>query len=93
MGAIVVSPYVNPGVDHTLLEHASIMGKEFWPTALAELASEPPSGALNTKLRELVRKQLIEPARFDEGIRDLYRTAEDDGVFCYTFFKGVGAKR
>jgi ubiquinone/menaquinone biosynthesis C-methylase UbiE len=37
--------------------------------------------------------QLIEPARFDEGIRDLYRTAGDDGVFCYTFFKGVGAKR
>ena len=34
--------------------------------------------------------QLIEPARFDEGIRDLYRSAEADGVFCYTFFKGVG---
>ena len=33
---------------------------------------------------------LIEPARFDAGIRDLYRTAEADGVFCYTFFKGVG---
>lgn len=32
---------------------------------------------------------LIDPARFDEGIRDLYRTAESDGVFCYTFFKGV----
>jgi DNA-binding transcriptional MerR regulator len=32
---------------------------------------------------------LIDPARFDEGIRDLYRTAEPDGVFCYTFFKGV----
>ncbi len=24
------------------------------------------------------------------GIRGLYRTAEADGVFCYTFFKGVG---
>jgi hypothetical protein len=24
---------------------------------------------------------------FDQGIRDLYRTAEPDGVFCYTFFK------
>jgi DNA-binding transcriptional MerR regulator len=32
---------------------------------------------------------LIDPVRFDEGIRDLYRTAEPDGVFCYTFFKGV----
>lgn len=27
---------------------------------------------------------------FDAGIRDLHRTAERDGVFCYTFFKGVG---
>jgi hypothetical protein len=35
---------------------------------------------------------IVEPAKFDEGIRDLYRTAEADGVFCYTFFKGVGEK-
>ena len=36
---------------------------------------------------------LIQPERFDAGIRDLYRTTETDGVFCYTFFKGVGEKR
>lgn len=36
---------------------------------------------------------LIDAARFDDGIRDLYRTAEADGVFCYTFFKSVGVKR
>jgi hypothetical protein len=35
---------------------------------------------------------LIDAARFDNGVRDLYRTAEADGVFCYTFFKGVGVK-
>jgi hypothetical protein len=29
---------------------------------------------------------------FDMGIRDLYRTSEDDGVFCYTFFKAFGEK-
>jgi SAM-dependent methyltransferase len=33
---------------------------------------------------------LIEPVRFDAGVRDLHRTAEPDGVFSYTFFKGVG---
>ena len=27
--------------------------------------------------------------KFDAGIRDLDRTTEADGVFCYTFFKGV----
>lgn len=36
---------------------------------------------------------LIRPERFDEGVRALERTTEADGVFCYTFFKGVGEKR
>jgi trans-aconitate methyltransferase len=35
---------------------------------------------------------LIEPERFDEGVAALYRTAEADGVFCYTFFKGVATR-
>jgi trans-aconitate methyltransferase len=36
---------------------------------------------------------LIQPESFEAGIRDLHRTTEADGVFCYTFFKGVGEKR
>jgi SAM-dependent methyltransferase len=36
---------------------------------------------------------LIDAERFDAGVRDLHRTTEPDGVFCYTFFKGVGEKR
>ena len=35
---------------------------------------------------------IISGADFDRGIRDLYRTTESDGVFCYTFFKGFGKK-
>jgi ubiquinone/menaquinone biosynthesis C-methylase UbiE len=35
---------------------------------------------------------LIEPESFDAGVRDLYRAAGPDGVFCYTFFKGVAEK-
>ncbi len=35
---------------------------------------------------------LIDETTFDKGIQDLYRTSESDGVFCYTFFKGVGYK-
>ena len=37
-----------------------------------------------------IASTIVEPARFDAGVRALYRTAEADGVFCYTFFKGVG---
>ncbi|MFN8489524.1 MAG: methyltransferase domain-containing protein [Caldilineaceae bacterium] len=36
---------------------------------------------------------IIDAAIFDQGIADLYRTAEPGGVFCYTFFKGVAEKR
>ena len=36
---------------------------------------------------------LIKPECFDAGVKDLHRTTEADGVFCYTFFKGVGENR
>jgi SAM-dependent methyltransferase len=36
---------------------------------------------------------LIGPELFDQGIAALYRTAEADGVFCYTFFKAIGSKQ
>ena len=36
--------------------------------------------------------RIIDAATFDAGIRDLCRAAEPDGVFCYTFFKGLGVK-
>ena len=35
---------------------------------------------------------LIDEKTFDEGIKGLYRTTEDDGIFCYTFFKAVSTK-
>lgn len=35
---------------------------------------------------------ITDPETFDRGIRDLYRTTEPDGVFCYTFFKGIAQK-
>lgn len=39
---------------------------------------------------EVVASGLLSEARFDQGIRDLERTAAGGGVFCYTFFKGIG---
>ena len=36
---------------------------------------------------------LLDAETFDAGVRALHRTTEPDGVFCYTFFKGVGEKR
>ncbi len=51
-------------------------------TAMVEGIREPAIAA-----------RLLTPERFNAGIHDLHRTSEADGVFCYTFFKGVGAKR
>jgi hypothetical protein len=50
-----------------------------------------------TAMIEGVRDQtlasgMIDADTFDSGIRGLYRTAADDGVFCYTFFKAVAGK-
>lgn len=47
-----------------------------------------------TAMVEGVRSQAIEAGMidaeaFDCGIDALYRTAEDEGVFCYTFFKAT----
>ena len=35
---------------------------------------------------------LMSAADFDRGIADLYRSAQDDGTFCYTFFKATGRR-
>ncbi len=37
-----------------------------------------------------IAQGLVDEATFHAGVRDLYRTAEPDGTFCYTFFKAVG---
>jgi ubiquinone/menaquinone biosynthesis C-methylase UbiE len=36
---------------------------------------------------------LVSAHDFDKGIADLYRTLEQDGVFCYTFFKARACKQ
>jgi len=50
-------------------------------TAMIEGVREPALAA-----------ELIDQETFDSGIQGLYRTAEQDGVFCYTFFKAVAIK-
>jgi SAM-dependent methyltransferase len=41
---------------------------------------------------EVIKEKIINEDTFDKGITDLYNTAKEGGVFCYTFFKGVGIK-
>jgi SAM-dependent methyltransferase len=41
---------------------------------------------------EALAAGLVDAAGWSRGIAGLRRAAERDGVFCYTFFKGVGAR-
>jgi hypothetical protein len=55
--------------------------------------SESMVTAMIEGIREAaIARGLNEPASLDAGVRDLRRTTEEDGVFCYTFFKGVARK-
>ena len=42
--------------------------------------------------KQALDMELIDRQTWDKGIRDLYRTAEADGTFMYTFFKGLAEK-
>ena len=41
---------------------------------------------------QAIREGMMDAESWRKGIRALYRTAEHDGTFCYTFFKAVGVK-
>ncbi len=41
---------------------------------------------------EVAKLGMMSPDAWDRGIAALYRTAEPDGVFCYTFFKATARK-
>ena len=47
---------------------------------------------INGISEEAISRKLMSRTEFEQGIRDLYRTAEGGGTFCYTFFKGIGTK-
>jgi SAM-dependent methyltransferase len=50
-------------------------------TAMVEGVAEPAIG-----------QGLIDAASWSQGIRDLRRAADDDGTFCYTFFRAVAQR-
>ena len=61
---------------------------------LAESFTRRTFTAMIEGIRETaITAGLVEPGYFDAGVRDLHRTTERDGVFCYTFFKAVGEKQ
>jgi SAM-dependent methyltransferase len=88
---------------HPLLREAEFGDVQVSPRMVYVDASRPAwvdgfTRKTFTAMIEGVRKPALEAglmsvADFDRGIADLYRTADDDGVFCYTFFKARAVNR
>lgn len=87
---------------HPLLVEAGFAGARVSPRVVYVDSSRPElvegfTRRTFTAMIEGVRDAAIEarlatPEAFDAGVRDLYRSAEADGVFNYTFFKAVATK-
>jgi SAM-dependent methyltransferase len=61
---------------------------------LADSFTKKTFTAMIEGVREpVIAAGLLERQRFDAGVQGLYRTTQPDGMFCYTFFKGIGTKR
>jgi tetratricopeptide (TPR) repeat protein len=57
----------------TVIERASVVGKEFWRGAVVELSPEPARRTVPANLMALVRKELIRPGRSTFAGEDAFR--------------------
>jgi len=78
---------------HSIRVSPRMVYVDFSKPELVEGFTKKTFTAMIEGVRELsIKAKIIEQSVFDQGIRDLYRTAGPDGVFCYTFFKAIGNK-
>ena len=73
--------------ERRLLERASIVGKEFWPRALAALSAYADQPALTGRLMTLVRKGLVKPSRGEVPGEDAYRFRHS--LICDETYAGI----
>lgn len=87
---------------YPLLNEAGFTAVEVSPRMVYVDGSRPDLGQSFTRktfaamiegVREpAIAAKLIHPEAFEEGVRALRRTAEPDGVFCYTFFRATAVR-
>jgi class 3 adenylate cyclase/tetratricopeptide (TPR) repeat protein len=59
--------------ERTLIERASVVGKEFWRSAVTELSPDTERESVGASLMVLARKELIEPARSSSELEDSFK--------------------
>ena len=63
------------------------------PDLVDSFTRETPTAIIEGARESAIAEGFIQPESLDAATCDLHRTTEADGVFCYTFCKGVGEKR
>jgi class 3 adenylate cyclase/tetratricopeptide (TPR) repeat protein len=61
--------------ERAVIERASVVGRQFWWGAVAELSPDEQRGGLGGRLQSLTRKELIRPDRSDLSEEDTFRFA------------------
>ena len=83
---------VNAGYDATCVTPRVVYVDATRPDLVDSFTRKTFTWMVEAVREEALAARIIDAPTFDAGIRDLYRAAEADGVFCYTFFKGVAVK-
>ncbi len=96
-GNALIGRQLYPMLVQADLEAVRVSPRTVYADASRPLLVEDCTVKTFTAMVEAIRESaleagLIDHETFDEGVRALRRTTEADGVFCYTFFKGVGEK-
>jgi SAM-dependent methyltransferase len=96
-GDSLIGRSLYPLLTHAGLEHVRVLPRVVYVDASRPDLVDGFTRKTFTAMVEAVGDRAIASGLIDEetwiqGIRDLYRTAEPDGTFCYAFFKAVACK-
>jgi len=80
---------VDAGLDHVEVSPRMVYVDSSRPDLVDGFTRKTFTAMIEGVRQPALATGLIDAERFDHGIRDLNRTTEPDGVFCYTFFKAI----
>ncbi len=83
---------VSAGFDDTRVEPKMVYADSSRPEVVEGFSKNTFIAMIKAVEKQAMEKGLMDRQSWEQGIRDLYRATEEDGVFCYTFFKAVSKK-
>ena len=90
---IFALPFAAESFDHVFVFPRMVYVDASRPDLVDSFTRKTFTAMIEGVRQPAIETGLMEPESFDAGVRALHRTTKADGVFCYTFFKGVGEKR